>query len=265
MDLRHRLFGVVGSLHRAAATLRELGMDDPVVLVLEGTSMSKHSLADTLRALAAASYQHEKRRRKELNAEFKDWAFEAVARGGKVAHAWGRSSNDWEEDRPADDRAPMDTQQTAEALLEEWGQQVWQLGADHGQPDLEVDAAPLLPRPSSEELVHVCSFFPRGTGLGGDSFHPRHLAMLPEPGLQAFIDICMWMEALVVVPRLIRLLLMVFIPKESGGVRPIGISAPGYASGCGCAGRWSGHGRPSTRPTSCGADWAALLMWPCGR
>ena len=128
LDLRHRLFGVVGSLHRAAATLRELGMDDPVVLVLEGTSMSKHSLADTLRALAAASYQHEKGRRKELNEEFKDWAFEAVARGGKVAHAWGRSSNDWEEDRPADDRAPMDTQQTAEALLEEWGQQVWQLG-----------------------------------------------------------------------------------------------------------------------------------------
>ena len=70
-------------------------------------------------------------------------------------------------------------------------------------------------------LLAAASLFKRHTGLGADQFHPRWVKMLT---LQALVYLCRLysvIEERGEWPRLLNHLLIAFLPKPQGGVRPI--------------------------------------------
>ena len=85
----------------------------------------------------------------------------------------------------------------------------------------------------------VALIFPVGTGLGVDRWHPRHFALLPDKCLEKWVDIMMAAEGSGYIPSIMNFLAIVFIPKGTDSVRPIGFFTAslrllGEAAPCGC-------------------------------
>ena len=59
--------------------------------------------------------------------------------------------------------------------------------------------------------------------MGVDAIAPRGIALLGDPGLLALLAIWTAMMNLGAVPSQVALLVVVLIPKPTGGVRPIGL------------------------------------------
>jgi len=64
--------------------------------------------------------------------------------------------------------------------------------------------------------------FKRRTGLAGDRFHPRHVGLLRDGGVEAFALLLFVFEGLGVMPKQVRYLLINLFDKPDGGLRPIG-------------------------------------------
>ena len=75
---------------------------------------------------------------------------------------------------------------------------------------------------SAQDVLDATRTFPPSTGLGWDAFHPRLLLQLPLCLIEAFAEILnRWEQD----PRTgqMWLILVVFLDKATGGVRPIGL------------------------------------------
>ena len=72
-------------------------------------------------------------------------------------------------------------------------QKVWKAEVDAPEPlrpgDFGLESAPPLPVPSVARIRAVSRSFAPGTSYGNDGLHPRHIAMLSDVGIQAFIDV----------------------------------------------------------------------------
>ena len=87
---------------------------------------------------------------------------------------------------------------------------------------IEVDADVELPRPTLEEVRAALKQFPRATGLGIDCLNPRTYLQLPDEMLELLLDILLDWEA-TPTPLKAWASLIVFLPKPTGGSRPIGL------------------------------------------
>ena len=175
-------------------------------------------LATALAEAEAASWTS--RRRKELRA----WVAQACAGAGKGAHRVTKQPVGWRPDPREGDGPPLDRQGRVEALARQWRSDVWAPKAD-ALTELDFDGLQYqeLPRPSVVEVRAAAQTFPATTGLGVDMWHPRLFAWLPDDGLQGWIDLMMIAERKGWLPAAMETLTVVFIPKGSGGVRPIGL------------------------------------------
>lgn len=74
-----------------------------------------------------------------------------------------------------------------------------------------------------EEVRQLAKTFKATASVGGDFLHPRHLALLSDSSIRAFLLFARLLLILGVLPSQIDLLIISLIPKPSGGNRPIGI------------------------------------------
>ena len=83
------------------------------------------------------------------------------------------------------------------------------------------------PRPPTDLTVHLfieaLTTFPIGTGLGWDGTHPRAVVRLSPDLIRRLVNILMTCELLGNWPAIIELVLIVLLPKTSGGLRAIGL------------------------------------------
>ncbi len=117
---------------------------------------------------------------------------------------------------------PLTRQETAELEATEWGQ----LWAAHGEVDPPAwphDLGPMPARPSVARLRAALKSFPEGTGLSWDALHPRALLRLSDERLEQLVTLLMEAERTGAWPPELAFVAIVLLPKEGGGLRPIGL------------------------------------------
>ena len=127
--------------------------------------------------------------------------------------------------RPHDESCPAgpaSDQATVENVASKWAE-LWEASSAYCQPDLaEADAETLEPL-TAADILRAAKSFPAGTGVGADAISPRALARLPPTLLQELASLLMLAEDTGDWSTAISLVLIVLLPKEGGGYRPIGL------------------------------------------
>ena len=79
-----------------------------------------------------------------------------------------------------------------------------------------------LPPLSGPEVRRAAGRFTERTGLGVENWNPRVLRPCSQEALAAFAQLLMTVEASLLWPAQVHLLIYFMIPKLGGGLRPIG-------------------------------------------
>ena len=206
-----------GALDTKASLQIDLrGLERLAIGTAEG---QKAAVQQALRDILA---KHRRQAAVEAKEAFKTWALAAVQGGGKAAHRYINDVGHGAACPSNEQGRPLGAQDSLETILKEWlprwcdasreteEPSTWDIGGD----DLE---------PLTLELLDVTlRSYPEITGLGMDNLNPRSLLFLPTAFKQRILDLLHRFESRPEV--LIELLtLFCFIPKDSGGVRPIGL------------------------------------------
>jgi len=90
-------------------------------------------------------------------------------------------------------------------------------------PAFSQEELDMLVLPTYAQFIMLCMTFKSTTGIGCCGFHPRHFAFLSEEAYAILALIWLAMLRLGLTPQQIDLLIILLIPKEAGGDRPIGL------------------------------------------
>ena len=125
-------------------------------------------------------------------------------------------------DGPPGRLAPLGLQAATEKEADKWAA-LWEEGAAYEVPQLDLahSAHPGTIHPWM--IKAACATFPATTGLGVDAIQPRALLRLSDEAIHALCQLLMAIELVGAWPALIRLVLIVLLPKADGGRRPIGL------------------------------------------
>jgi len=144
--------------------------------------------------------------------------------GGRLAHRWIKGAVSWVAS-PLDAGGPVDQQTEADLEASSW-HNLW--GAHEVGEELDwsdIAESDVIRKPNNDEVLALGMSFSKGTGLGVDQFNPRVTQLLSEVCLAALGELLFQMIRIGRVPSAAALLLMVLIPKEALGKRPIGLFA----------------------------------------
>ena len=153
----------------------------------------------------------------------------ASGSGSAGARKWTKVPVAFRPDGLSKQGAPVDGQQAIDALADEWAD-IWELQQAWNSLHLQMvtwpeDLLQPLPRPSVSQVRRASKGFKEFTGIGCDDWHPRHVGMLSDDAIEAFISLLMAMERQGIAPEQVQVLLIVFLDKPDGGKRPIGLLA----------------------------------------
>jgi hypothetical protein len=163
---------------------------------------------------------YEAQDRRTRNADWKDYVWGLAAKGARAINSYvKRKPNSIA--ASLEDLAPA-SQAAVDKLAEDWDKH-WLASSDPVQDMLDWEGQVPLPRPSAGAMRSAARTFPAWTGLGADSFHMRAFALLDDDDLELLVDFMLLVEGTGLAPDQLEHLLVVFIPKLSGGVRPIGL------------------------------------------
>ena len=139
---------------------------------------------------------------------------DACEAGAKLAHRWTKTIQGQSMSKHA--HTP---QSAADDTLRDW-RSIWGEVAAQDWSGMQVESE-ALPRPPPSLIRAAAKTFPFFTALSGDFIHPRLVAWLDDGALEVLAEIFLLIEEVGVPP--LELLTLVFIPKPSGGTRPIGL------------------------------------------
>ena len=117
--------------------------------------------------------------------------------------------------------APLSDQAEVEAEADSWAE-LWAEGKEHMcivDPTESPPLEPIMP----DALLQAALTFPPGTGLGSDNFSPRAICRLSREAVRALCTLVHAFELLGDWATVLRLVLIVLLPKPDGGRRPIGL------------------------------------------
>ena len=121
-----------------------------------------------------------------------------------------------------DQNGPASDQAQVEATASKWAD-LWMAGAEYCQPDMsEADGETLQPLTGAHVKL-AASSFPAATGVGADAISPRAIARLPDQMLDELAALFMLAEDTGDWSTALPLVLIVLLPKDGGGFRPIGL------------------------------------------
>ena len=124
--------------------------------------------------------------------------------------------------KPSESCGPASDQAQVEATAQGWAK-LWNSDSVYLQPDLaEADNEVLQPL-TGADIKLAASSFPSATGVGADAISPRAIARLPDQLLDELASLFMMAEDTGDWSAAISLVLIVLLPKDGGGFRPIGL------------------------------------------
>jgi len=156
----------------------------------------------------------------------------AAEPGAPRVHAFARGKATWArfvKDKFHGTSCPQDdAEQRASPWLDMWDAALEAFDQDKEDEalewpcftDAEVDE---IAMPTRHQYSRLCLSFPLRTGIGCCGYHPRHFDMTEETGYLTMIFVWKAILRLGLLPSQIRLLIMLLIPKDVGGDRPIGL------------------------------------------
>ena len=146
--------------------------------------------------------------------ESRRWAQTACRAGARMAHRWSRDPVGFKPQAGA--KSPAEA---VDSLLEEW-KKVWgEVKPIEAVPDAAVDR--WLPPLTAEQVRKASLTFPQNTAFSADHWHPRTFSQLGHEALALLARLMNMMERVGAPP--LQLLILVFLAKPDGGVRPIGL------------------------------------------
>jgi hypothetical protein len=181
---------------------------------------------------------------------FAKWLADGPANGLKRQHLFSRSVSGWVADQaggqqhttlselddlegisqsqlqaalmpdPSAD-TPVGAQQVANVERAKWGIQ-WASECKPDELDWPGETEQLEPI-SIRQFREVLFSFPAGTGLGWDGIHPRALLRLPDGILAQWLSFLLKCEREGRWPQSVGVVVVVLLPKNDGGFRPIGL------------------------------------------
>ena len=168
--------------------------------------------------------QLEARYRRTASRRWRDWTRKSLREGGRKVSQWVRQPENWAQ-------AP-----TIESHIAQLGrfEKEWRATLSNGRPcksSSNVESPQDAPI-TLDTAKAACKSFEMGTAVGTDGLRPRHLLHLPNEGLQLLACILNFSELSGLVPVLGAN--VVFLPKPTGGERPIGILPTLYRVWCRC-------------------------------
>ena len=117
---------------------------------------------------------------------------------------------------------PASDQARVEAVANTWAE-LWAAHSEYSAPCLAEADAEQLPPLTAADIVLAAKSFPSATGVGARAIAPRAIARLPTPLLDELASLLMLAENTGNWSEAIALVLIVLLPKEGGGHRPIGL------------------------------------------
>ena len=119
-----------------------------------------------------------------------------------------------------------DSGRTCDVLGEHRGKwsKIWGAGGSAGDSDIDWRslALPQLHPIEAAGLRKASASFPAFTAVV-DGWHPRHFSLLSDACLMALAGILEMIEGLGEFPRVTQDMLVALLPKDDGGLRPIGL------------------------------------------
>ena len=126
--------------------------------------------------------------------------------------------------------APINQQQAVELEALQWAAYWHEEGPYGVNPDwverhvrLQMEGGHMLPAITVEDIRVAANSFPYGTACGADNVAPRAYARLPDEILEALASIYVTSEDQGRWPRKTTIVMIVMLPKDGGGWRPIGL------------------------------------------
>jgi len=146
-----------------------------------------------------------------------------AAEGDEAVMADDGSARTWT-DPDSSGHVPLSEQADVEGEGDAWAG-VWQEGAQYSVSPQSIDPAGTEKPPAlgCHMLRAAAWTFPADTGLGGDNVSPRAFARLSDTVLDALALLLMAFEHVGEWPSAVALVLVVLLPKNDGGRRPIGL------------------------------------------
>ena len=124
--------------------------------------------------------------------------------------------------QPSTEVVPLNIQESANFEAAKWSIE-WDEQGSYPVMQWPSDLGPLPPPLQLDLFRRSLASFPVGTGLSWDGLHPRALNRLSDEMIWALIRIltlCEWFGRW---PAALALIMVVLIPKDDGGLRPIGL------------------------------------------
>ena len=121
---------------------------------------------------------------------------------------------------PLDSPGPLSDQAGVDRDAKEWAD-LWKAGEDYNV-FFGDDIEPMTPL-NSQELIDAAVAFPTDTGSRADSISPRALARLPREAIDELVDLLHQAEKLGSWSDAMSLVLIVMLPQDGGGMKPIGL------------------------------------------
>ena len=166
-----------------------------------------------------ANYKHNASRR------WRDWISSSLQDGGQKVYRWIKKV----ETLGQGDQVESPSVQL-ERITKEW-RSIWAHSTVAAQFSADAEAWP--DEPIDQTLIaRACKTFPRHTAVGVDGVRPRHILLLPEQAREILAVILNFAEAAGLPP--VMGANVVFLPKPTGGERPIGILPTIYRVWCRC-------------------------------
>ena len=185
----------------------------------------------------------------------------ARMKGASSGHRFARQPDPWHADPCVEHGeegggvVPAELCDRLQLLVDEWAGRVWR--CDEAPPS-DADWGPMgnpLPKPPVADVRSAAKSFPERTGLSGDGWHPRHFAHLSNDSLHCWVEVMYAAELMGKIPDIFHFLMVVFIPKPLGGVRPIGLFTASLRL-------WGRIRRPVARAMGSKQQPRVLLGWP---
>ena len=157
---------------------------------------------------------------------WQQWCRKAAAEAGAPkVHAFARGRALWAHFLVDGATGQTSPQVDADLRAEPW-HDIWTHAMEGGTlewPHFSEEDLAMITLPTYVQFMLLCRTFKITTGIGCCGFHPRHYGLITEELYASLLLIWLAMLRMGAAPEIIELLIVLLLPKATGGDRPIGL------------------------------------------
>ena len=186
--------------------------------------IDEQCIQEQIREIDGIATQLEAIYRQRQSKRWRDWVNTSIAEGGQKLYKWVRKEDGLGQAEEVETAASQ-----LQRIEKEW-KAIWSQGS-RGITSATAEAWPAVP--IAAQMIRAAGrSFKSNTAVGIEGIRPRHVDLLPDKALEALAVLLNYSE-MVGLPPVIGAS-VVFLPKPTGGERPIGILPTLYRLWCRC-------------------------------